>query len=255
MESKKIVLSRRSIMQTGAIVGLVSVFVVFLVILIFTGRFGLAFSAGIIVAGVGAVVLLLLFLLVSRSERAAKWMTSRWELAEQDIDPGLELLAAGILVYRMGEIRPDIHFRKVPLGNARAIRPFIVARTGAERPHSFHFALTDDQDEVRFKDRFTVDLGDKPRLVMPAFRIAPDMPRKLVGQCWTLQVRSKMTVVTSFRFMFIDHAERLDALGGVSDDPTDQALERHHVLLPQLLDEEIKREVMVTTQEIVLEDL
>jgi hypothetical protein len=36
------------------------------------------------------------------------------EVPEHDLDPGLELLGAGILVYRVGEVRPQVCFRQVP---------------------------------------------------------------------------------------------------------------------------------------------
>ena len=84
--------------------------------------------------------------------------------------------------------------------------------------------------------------------------MAPDVPRKVVGQRWTLQVRSGVTVVTSFRFMFIDSAERSDVLGSAVN-PADQTLGRVQEVLPGLLDEALKRDAMISTQEIVLEDL
>jgi hypothetical protein len=163
--------------------------------------------------------------ILTQGNSSGTWGIGISEIPKHDIDPGLELLAAGILVYRMGEVRPEIHFRKVPLGNARAMRPFIVARTGSERPYQFLFSLTDDHNSTRFESQFTVKLGDALQLIMPQYRLAPDIPRKLVGQRWSLQVKSGVTVITSFRFMFIDSTERKDVLGCCRD-PADQALGR-----------------------------
>jgi hypothetical protein len=177
---------------------------------------------------------------------------------EQDIDPGLELLAAGMLVYRLGEVRPGVHFRKVPLWNARAIRPFVVARSGSPRPHRFEFVLSDEGEVRRFRDEFSFDLGDDPQIVMPCYRLALSRPKRLVGQRWRLQVRTGVTTVTSFRFMF---AEGGGGSNGTSGSVTQTASDSAELVpgwqqerLPQLLDEALKRDVLTNTQEIVLED-
>jgi hypothetical protein len=174
------------------------------------------------------------------------------ELPEHDIDPGLELAAAGMLVYRFGEIKPQVYFRNVPLVNVRAIRPFVVVRTGVERPYEFEFSLTDEQDIVHFRHEFTANLHSDPRLVMPPYRLLIGSVKNLLGQRWHLRVRSGVTVVTSFRFLFVDQPET--GSDGRMNGGDELAPSWQHDLLSKLLDEALKRDVMSNTQEIELED-
>ncbi len=181
------------------------------------------------------------------------------DVPEHDIDPGLELLAAGMLVYRVGEVKPQPYFRKVPLANARAVRPFMVARTGVARDHQFALMLSDEVDETRFQDVFTFALQDAPQVVMPPYRMVIEHPRALVGQRWTLKVRSGVTVVTSFRFMFVDgslQAADIAANSGPGmrqqgDAAPDE--DRDHHELSALIDEAVKRDALTAPREIVLE--
>ncbi len=180
-------------------------------------------------------------------------------IPEHDVDPGLELMAAGVLVYRLGEVKPQVYFRKVCLTDARAIRPFVVARTGAPRPYHFHFTLVDESGKTRHAEEFEFDLEDAPRLVMPRCRLILDMPRKLVGQRWSLRVYSGVTVITSFRFMFANTGGPSMLATEVgqqrSSNGSDSVLGWQQELLPALLDDAIKHDVMAQTREIVLEEL
>jgi hypothetical protein len=126
----------------------------------------------------------------------------------------------------------------------------VVARTGVARTHPFEFVLTDDADVTRFEDVFSFPLRDDPQMVMPRFRLGLGVPRKVVGQRWHLRVRSGVTTVTSFRFMFVD------APGGQGvDERGEQVVGEQQELLQQLLSEALKHDAMTRTQEIVLEDL
>ena len=194
--------------------------------------------------------------------RPAGWAldeASSLVIPEHNIDPGLELMAAGVLVYRLGEVKPHVYFRKVSLTNARAIRPFVVARTGAARPYHFHFTLVDESGKTRHAEEFEFDLEDAPRLVMPRCRLLLEMPRQLVGQRWSLQVCSGVTVITSFRFMFADGGSHgiVSSEAGQARSPngSESALGWQQEMLPMLLDEAIKHDVMTQTREIVLEEL
>ncbi len=191
-------------------------------------------------------------LLRRRSGRWGLGGESLLDVPEHDIDPGLELMAAGVLVYKLGEIKPRVYFRKVSLANVRAIRPFVIARTGDARPCHFHFALVDEEGRVRYDEEFEFLLTDAPRLVMPRCRLVLAAPHSVVGQRWSLQVYSGVTVVTSFRFMFAEGAggDALDAAVAAGDSP----LSWQQELLPRLLDEAIKHDVMTETREIVLEE-
>lgn len=180
------------------------------------------------------------------------------DVPEHDIDPGLELLAAGMLVYRVGEVKPQPYFRKVPLANVRAVRPFMVARTGVARDHQFVLTLSDEVDARRFQDVFIFSLEDAPQVVMPPYSLVIEHPRALVGQRWTLQVRSGVTVVTSFRFLFVDgtiQAADIAARSGAGAQPYDGAADEDgdHGALSALIDEAVKRDALTAPREIVLE--
>jgi hypothetical protein len=174
-----------------------------------------------------------------------------WELSgtagdvpAYDLDPGLELLAAGMLVYRTGEVKPHVAFRSVPLAGMRAIRPFIVARTGAARTYHFDFALSDERDRTRFAHAFAHDLASVPRLVMPAAHLTVQQPGALDGSQWSVQVRTGVTVVTVFRFSFVN---------GTHSAP-DQFGSRMNELIKRLLDEAIKHDAVSDVQTVVLEE-
>jgi hypothetical protein len=187
-----------------------------------------------------------------RRSTSAPWSVGdTGNIPQHDIDPGLELVSAGMLVYRYGEVKPRIHFRKVPLTGARAIRPFVVARTGSERNYHFHFTLNDDNDTARYNDEFSFHVKDEPQLIMPHYRLSLSMPRKLVGQRWNLRVRSGVTTVTSFRFMFIEEGTSNELLTQTANQ--ESMLASQEEMLARLLDAAIKRDAMESTQEIELE--
>lgn len=235
------------------IVSIASALVLFLVLLVVTGKTWRAISYAVLALFVFLVLQALYFwgalLLegmtgaVARRRSLVPWSVGSedtWETPEHDLDPGLDLLAAGVLVYRLGEVKPHAYFREVSLANARAVRPFVVARTGAARDYRFQFTLSDENERIRFNQEITFPLDDAPQMIMPSIRLQVNTPRGLNNQRWSLQVRSGVTVVTSFRFVFVNGAPQ-------SDWQPD--------MLPQLLDEAIKRDALSGTQEIVLEDL
>lgn len=187
----------------------------------------------------------------SRHKAHATWSIggTKPEAPEHNIDPGLELIAAGILVYRYGEVKPRVYFRAVTLTNARAIRPFVVARTGEERTYEFDFLLVDQSEQVRFKGQFAHELRNAPQMVMPHYRLLLNAPHHLTGQRWNLRVRTGVTVVTSVRFTFVDGTDTQLKKSAVSEEM--QASQKEMLLT--LLDEAIKQDAMTQTQEIVLE--
>lgn len=165
------------------------------------------------------------------------------DIPEHDLDPGLELLAAGVLVYRFGEVKPQLHFRQVPLASLRAIRPFIVARTGSERTYTFDFSMTGETHGQLFARSFDWYVADRPQIVLPDVRLSVNGARTLARQRWNLQVRSGVTVVTRFWFEFVDeHSDEI--IPAAHDD-----------LLARLLDEVVRRDVESNVQEVVLEGL
>ncbi len=249
--------------------GLLGVFGLFVVALIVTGQTWrivayamIALFAGLTLLALyfwGAMILSSVMDLFSTLRRGTPWSTGvpgELGMVEHDIDPGLELIAAGMLVYRVGEVKPHLHFRKIPLANARSIRPFIVARTGAERPYHFQFTLYDEADVPHFQQDFAFTLKDMPQMVTPPQRIMFNKPRKVVGQRWSLQVRAGVTVITSLRFMFVEGG-RLEPMLEPSNALTDDIQEpvRHQDLLAQVLDQALKMDAMTSTQEIILEDV
>jgi hypothetical protein len=127
-----------------------------------------------------------------------------------------------------------------------------VARTGVERPYEFEFSLTDENDNVHFEHKFTYHLRVDPHLVMPPYRLLPGSTPKLLDQRWHLRVRSGVTVVTSFRFLFVDQLET-GLTGSNGHGTSGDELAWQHDLLSKLLDDAIKRDVMSNTQEIELE--
>ena len=264
---------RRIGLRTGAALSVLAALGIFLLALALTGHLWRAVAYGTVVLFAAVVALAAYFLgaiflgglleslLARRTHSAWSVPAEQFPVASgQDIDPGLELLAAGMLVYRIAEVKPRAFFRKVPLNNARAVRPFVVARTGEPRKYTFTFVLSDENDVVRFEERFSAAVQDQPQLVMPPYRLLIDMPRKLLGQRWLFQVRSGVTVITSLRFMFVDGRAKTGSLastlatsGALIDDSDEEALRWHREVLPLLLDETVKRDAMVQTQEIPLE--
>ncbi|GEM_PF-2393100 len=265
--------SRRIGLRTGAALSVLAALGIFLLALALTGHLWRAIAYGTVVLFAAVIALAVYFwgaiflggllesLLARKTRSAWSVPAEQFPIAPgQDIDPGLELLAAGMLVYRIAEVRPRAFFRKVPLNNARAVRPFMVARTGAPRKYEFTFVLSDENDVVRFQERFSASVQDQPQLIMPPYRLLLEIPRKLLGQRWLFQVRSGVTVVTSLRFMFVDGraktgslASTLAASGALIDDGDEEALHWHREVLPLLVDETVKRDAMVQTQEIPLE--
>lgn len=254
--------------RTAAFFAFLIAFGLFLIALALTGHVWRAVAYGVVALFAFLVLLAAYFWgamlfggaldALMHRRTAVPWeLGAELDVPEHNIDPGLELIATGMLVYRMGEVRPHAYFRKVPLANARAVRPFMVARTGAERTYKFLFALSDENETSRFSEEFPFRLTDDPQVVMPPVRLLVDRPRRLVGQRWSMQVRSGVTVVTTFRFIFVEGSTMpADGTGStVSIDPRDTAntLEWKQTLLPQLLDEAVKRDVMTNTQERALE--
>lgn len=262
--------------QTWAIIAALSAFGLFLLALMLTGQVWRAVAYGVIALFGFLIALAVYFwgamlfgstleMLARQRQGTVSWSMIGENLVtpKHDIDPGLELLSAGILVYRLGEVKPQPYFRKVPLGDARAVRPFMIARTGAERNYRFSFLLNDEVETTRFDNEFVFALKDEPQVVMPPCRLVVDRPRALIGQRWTLRVQSGLTVVTSFRFIFVEgsaqpgiekmgiarngsgNGSRLAADGGLA--------EWQECMLPELLDEAVKRDAMSSTQDIVLE--
>ncbi len=260
-------------LRTGAALSFLAALGIFLLALALTGHLWRAIAYGTVVLFAAVVTLAAYFwgaiflggilesLLVRKPRSAWSVPSEQFPVAPgQDIDPGLELLAAGMLVYRVAEVKPRAFFRKVPLNNARAIRPFVVARTGEPRKYTFTFVLSDENDVVRFEEQFSAAVQDQPQLIMPLYRLLLEMPRKLLGQRWLFQVRSGVTVITSLRFMFVDGRAKTGSLasalvtsGALIDDNDEEALHWHREVLPLLLDETVKRDAMVQTQEIPLE--
>lgn len=267
-ENSNLSVSRQSVAVKWLFLSLLGAFGLFLLLLIITGKAWWAIGYAIIALGGflilmavyfwGAVVLGGLLVALGQRSRSPSWALAKdkvTEIPDYDLDPGLELAAAGMLVYRFGEVKPRVYFRNIPLTNARAIRPFVVARTGVERPHEFEFSLTDEKDLVQFEHNFTADLFDDFRLVMPPYRLLIGSAKTLLGQRWNMRVRSGVTTVTSFRFLFTDQPESnlagLDGQGMNADElaPSSQQVE----FLSKLLDDALKRDVMSNTQEIELE--
>ena len=148
--------------------------------------------------------------LVQRRRTPVPWALEANGLSETPayaLDPGLEVLAAGMLVYRWDVARPQAYFREISLASARALRPFIVARTGLPRSIPFAFSLAGETAQARFREEFMFDVGHAARLIMPPYRLQLEMPQRLVGRRWQLQVRSGVTVVTALRFVFINGQE------------------------------------------------
>jgi hypothetical protein len=257
--------------RTGVLIGALAAFGLFLLDLLLTGKTWRALAYAV-VALVGLLVVQVIFFwgagvagslagVFTRRRDVGLWTAGEpvgVRVPEQGIGPGLELLAAGMLVYRLGEVRPGVHFRKVPLWNARAIRPFVVARSGSPCSYRFEFVLSDEGDVRRFRDEFSFDLGDEPQIVMPCYRLALNRPKRLVGQRWRLQIRTGVTTVTSFRFMFAEGGGGSNGTSGsatqTASDSAELAPGWQQEQLPRLLDEALKRDVLTSTQEIVLED-
>ena len=160
-----------------------------------------------------------------------------------DLDSGLELMAAGVLVYRRGEARPRAFFRQVPLADAEAVRPFVVARTGVERRCEFAMALYDEHDRPRHQASFTIVLGDRAALVVPPYRLAVPDPARLVGRRWSIQVRSGVTVVAACGLNFVN-----------GEAPPETVLDWQARLLPRLVEEALEREARTHAGAIALKE-
>jgi len=260
--------TRRISLNVGVSLGLAGAVVLFVATLILTGQTWriIAYAMVALMAGLtiialyfwGAMILGSLLDLFSSLRQSTPWsagIQGELHVQEHDIDPGLELVAAGMLVYRLGEVKPRIYFRKIPLANARSIRPFIVARTCAERPYHFQFTLYDEADVPHFQQDFAFTLKDAPQMVTPPQRIMFNKPRRVIGQRWNLQVRAGVTVITSLRFMFVEGGRIEPTLEPSHPlDYQEPIPDRQQELLAHLLDQALKMEAMTSTQEIILED-
>jgi hypothetical protein len=160
-----------------------------------------------------------------------------------DIDPGLEVMAAGMLVYRSGEANPHVCFRQVPVVDIEALRPFVAVRTGVPRRCAFAIALHDEHDQIRHEDSFMVGLSDRAALVAPPYRLALADPARLAGQHWSLQVKSGVTVVAAWRFHFVNGSSQPES-----------ALDWEAHWLPRLVDEAIEQDSQPQTGDIALEE-
>lgn len=257
-------------LQRAVIGGVMAAFMLYLLLLVFTGRTWLAVSYAMVTLFAALIGLAIYFwstmllggLLEAfrRRETPVSWSFEidgdHTEVPEHDIDPGLQLMAAGVLVYRFGEVRPSVHFRQVPLANARALRPFVVARTGNARPYRFRFSLEDEGHRERFDTEFEFALESEPHIVMPSTLLVPPMANRLVGRRWRLRVTSGATVVATFGFMFVtgqkDATEMLHNGNGRS--ASGSSLLGQPLWLPDLMNEALKRDAMSSLQEAVLED-
>jgi hypothetical protein len=255
--------TRRITVLQGFVLSALAAFGFFLIFLVVTGAAwrAVAYAMAALFAFLGVLAVyfwgaLLLggFLeMFGRQHTPAPWSIGDVETAEHDLDPGLELQAAGILVYRLGEVLPRVHFRKVPLAEVRAVRPFVVVRTGAARAHTFEFSVTDEHGIHRLDSTLVSEVQDTPQLIMPSCLLRLDSPRRLVGQRWRLRVRSGVTTITSLGFMFVEGTAPSNGLpGGNGQDPV---LAEQYAFLPRLLDEAIKRDAMEKPSERMLEGL
>lgn len=165
------------------------------------------------------------------------------DVPEHDIDPGLELMAAGMLVYRSDEAKPQAYFRQVPIAEARAVRPFVVARTGAERRCEFAMTLHDERDEIRHDGVFSMVVRDRAAMIVPPYRLAVPDPARLAGRQWSLRVRSGVTVLAAIGFRFVN--------GDADPEP---ALDWQVHVLPRLLDDMIGQDAIAQAAEITLEE-
>lgn len=257
--------------RMGALMAILVAFLLFLLALVLTGQvwraaaYGMvalfAFLFGLAAYFWGSLVFGSTLEMLSQSKRKpVPWKIGSGEalnVPKHDIDPGLELLGAGMLVYRIGEVKPQPAFRHVPLDNVRALRPFIVARTGVEQTHHFTFKLHDEHEGPQFSDTFDFALQDQPRVVMPPYRLTLADAARLVGRRWTLRVQSGMTVVTTFRFRFTagaaqDVLARDTAANTLGDGQTGDAPQ---IALSELLDEVVKLDAMMHTEDVGLEDM
>ncbi len=265
---------RRMSLFMAAVSVVAGAFALFLIVLIINGRtwraiayatvalFGFLFVEAVYFWG--TMVLGGLVGLVSHGRTPVPWVLGEGDtgdIPEHDLDPGLEILAAGILVYRLGGVRPLVCFREVSLKDAHAIRPFVVARTGVPRPHSFVFTLSDDLARERFSDDFTFDVHDRPRLVMPGCRLQIANPHRFAGQRWGLRVRSGKTVITVFNFSFVAGArvgesEESPGVGERRDRGSEALVSGSRgEWFDRVLDEALKQDVLRRTREVVLEEL
>lgn len=188
------------------------------------------------------------FAVFTRRQTAAPWQfDTETEIPEYDLDPGLELVAAGILVYREARPFPDVHFRHVPLAGTHAIRPFLVARTSADRRYPFVFHITDAHAQTRLESTLETELGPQPAMIVPPVQVRLN-GALLDGQTWRIQVLSGPTVITTIGFTFSNGTSRPGAAGppGSADTPghvPDQTLSR---LRDQALQHEAATDVPVT---------
>ncbi|HML22813.1 MAG TPA: hypothetical protein PKD09_14275 [Aggregatilinea sp.] len=169
------------------------------------------------------------------------WSFGDIETAEYNIDPGLELMSAGVLAYYTGKTRFETCFRTVPARGLRAIRPFVMARTGLPELRTFEFELVDTHDQIRFRQQVDCYLEDGPELVMTPDLAALPVASDERGEIWSWRVRSGVTILTTFSIYLSDDAPSREAL---QDDAGG-----HHGLLRALLTEFAAREAAVPHDE------
>ncbi|WP_119072474.1 hypothetical protein [Aggregatilinea lenta] len=150
------------------------------------------------------------------SSRPVPWTFGAVEDATHDIDPGIEILSAGVLAYYDDVAEAVPCFRTVPARGLRAVRPFLVARSGMDEMRDFEFELVDAHDRARFRRRIEQALSSTPGLVILPLPLALASARpELV---WGWRVRSGITVLATFHIDLTDetlrHSGMLEDAGG-----------------------------------------
>lgn len=174
-------------------------------------------------------------------QRPVPWSFGDIETAEYNIDPGLELMSAGVLAYYTDRAGFRTCFRTVPARGLRAIRPFVMARTGLTSSCTFAFELVDAHDHVHFSQDVELWLDEEPELVMTSEPVVLPVLSGERGKAWSWRVRSGVTILTTFSIYLSDDAPSREAL---QDDAGG-----HHGLLRALLTEFAAREAAVPHDE------
>lgn len=241
-------------LASRGVVIITGVFVVYLASLVLAGRpwRAAAYAVAVLFALLflqafyfwGAMLLGAIASTLRRHRSPVPWsLGENGEVPEHDIDPGLELLAAGVLVYRGDSDRPELCFRDVPVSDLRAVRPFVVARTGYDRPCSFEFALYDDGNALQLTSSAESHLTPAANMVVPGHRLVTRDPGRLAGQRWQLQIRSGVTILTSLRIAYRNDGFP-ELPGRLDPDPAGEARQaRLNRLLDAVLELDAKRDV------------
>ncbi len=168
-----------------------------------------------------------------RRSRPVPWSFGDIDAPEYDIDPGVEVLSAGVLAYFEGTPHFRPYFRQVPARGLLAIRPFLVARTGLACSRTFEFELIEMRGNVLFRQRIEHSLDGAPRLVVLPHPLALPTASAGADKSWGWRVRSGVTVLATFHFSLSDAAPQR----GMTPDDTGSRLGDHSVDLRALLSE------------------